>query len=140
MRKSTGELLEILQKSASIETFIDTYTDNFTDIDLKTFLEQIMERKKLTKGEVIQGSNLSAVYVYKIFAGERSPQRDKLLALAFGLKLSLGETQQMLKIADAGALYPRVRRDSIIIFALNHHADMITCNEMLYELGETILE
>jgi transcriptional regulator with XRE-family HTH domain len=140
MRKNTEELLEILHKSTSIEVFMDSYEDNFSDMTLSTFLEDMASKKNLTKSDIIQKSNLSAVYVYKIFAGERNPQRDKLLALAFGLELDLEKTQKMLKIADAGALYPRVRRDSIIIFALNQRTDIITCNEMLYELGEDILE
>lgn len=140
MRKKTEELLEILHKSTSIEAFMDSYEDNFSDMTLSTFLEDMASKKNLTKSDIIQKSNLSAVYVYKIFAGERNPQRDKLLALAFGLELDLEKTQKMLKIADAGALYPRVRRDSIIIFALNQRTDIITCNEMLYELGEDILE
>lgn len=35
------------------------------------------------------------------------------------MSLDLETTQKLLKIAKVGILYPRIKRDSIIIFALN---------------------
>lgn len=70
----------------------------------------------------------------------RTPKRDKLLALAFGLRLDLDETQRMLKIGGAGALYPRIKRDSVIIFAIKERLSLIDCNELLYELKENAIE
>jgi transcriptional regulator with XRE-family HTH domain len=139
-KKSTQELLKILEKSTDAKQFVEEYKNDFADITLSEYINDIIEKKHLTKSDVVRFSNLSQVYVYKIFSGERAPHRDKLLCLAFGLQLDTDETQRMLKIADAGALYPRVRRDSIIMFAIKEHTDIITCNEMLYELGEKILE
>ncbi len=140
MRKSTQELLELLNKSSSVEKFVEENSEDFEKITLSEYIEKIMNEKGLSKSYVTEKSNLSQVYAYKIFSGERNPQRDKLLCLAFGLSLNLDETQRMLKIADAGALYPKVRRDSIIMFAIKKQADLITCNEMLYELHEDIIE
>ena len=35
------------------------------------------------------------------------------------MNLDLDSTQKVIKIANVGILYPRIKRDSIIIFALN---------------------
>lgn len=140
MKKSTGELLELLKKSKSIEGYIEANTENFQEISLGEYLNNILIQKQLSKSEAIKKSNLNNIYAYKIFSGERNPERNKLLCLCFGLNMNFDETQRTLKIAGCGALYPRIRRDSIIIFAINEQADLITCNEMLYELNEEIIE
>lgn len=140
MKKSTGELLELLKKSKSIEGYLEANTENFQEISLGEYLNNILIQKQLSKSEAIKKSNLNNIYAYKIFSGERNPERNKLLCLCFGLNMNFDETQRTLKIAGCGALYPRIRRDSIIIFAINEQADLITCNEMLYELNEEIIE
>lgn len=65
---------------------------------------------------------------------------DKLLALCFAMTLTLDEVQHLLTIADVGILYPRVKRDSILIFALHKKLDVTTCNELLFEQNEPILQ
>lgn len=140
MKKSTGELLELLKKSKSIEGYIEANKEDFQEISLSDYLNNILIQKQLSKSEAIKKSNLNNIYAYKIFSGERNPERNKLLCLCFGLNMNFDETQRALKIAGCSALYPRIRRDSIIIFAINEQADLITCNEMLYELNEEIIE
>lgn len=140
MKKSTQELLEVLTKSKSIQNYIDENDESFSDCTLSEYVNTLALKKNLSKSEVVRGSNLSTVYAYKIFSGERAPKRDKLLALAFGLKLDLDETQRMLKIGGAGALYPRIKRDSVIIFAIKEGLSLIDCNELLYELEEAVIE
>ncbi len=56
----------------------------------------------------------------RIFAGEKIPSRDKLIALAFGLRLSEEETIKLLKISGNRELYARDERDALILFALYH--------------------
>lgn len=140
MKKSTQELLEVLTKSKSIQNYIDENDESFSDCTLSEYVNMMALKKNLSKSEVVRGSDLSTVYAYKIFSGERAPKRDKLLALAFGLKLDLDETQRMLKIGGAGALYPRIKRDSVIIFAIKEGLSLIDCNELLYELEEAVIE
>ena len=67
------------------------------------------------------------------------PSRDKLITLAFGLGLSVDETQTMLKISGYKELYARSRRDSVMLFALNQNNTLLEVNEMLYEHGLALL-
>ena len=55
-----------------------------------------------------------------------------MLQLAFGLEMDAEETQQLLKIARATALHPRVKRDAVIAFCLQHHYSLIDTQQILY--------
>ena len=55
------------------------------------------------------------------------------------MQLTLPETQTLLRTARCAMLYPRVRRDSVIIHALAEKSDVIQCNMLLESYGEMIL-
>lgn len=97
---------------------------------------------KTTKNTAINNSALNQIYGYQIFDGKRKkPSRNKLIQLIFGMGLDITDSQRLLKIAGVNELYPRVKRDSIIIFALNKKISLSECDELLFELGEeTILK
>ena len=91
------------------------------------------------KADVVRGSLLGRAYVYKIFAGEKIPSRDKLLAIAYGLGLSDDETQKMLKLSGNRELYARDKRDALILFALQRNKSIFYINELLDGHGLAIL-
>lgn len=138
--KTTDELLKLLNSTKSIESYFDNNSQSIIDISLTEYLNSVIEENDLTRSYIIQKSNLSSVYVYKILSGERHPQRDKLICLCFGMNMTLSQTQLALRLAGHSILYPKNRRDSIIIFALNERANLMECNEALYNLNENILE
>ena len=55
------------------------------------------------------------------------------------LGLSLKETQRLLAVGGCGALYPRVRRDAAVIFALNQKMSLLQAEELLSSLPERSL-
>ena len=95
--------------------------------------------KKLKKADVVRASLLDRTYVYKIFAGEKNPTRDKLIALAFGLHLTDLETQKMLKLSGNRELYARDERDALILFSLQQNKTIFELNEMLIDHELVIL-
>ena len=88
---------------------------------------------------MVRGSLLNRAYVYQIFSGEKMPSRDKLIAIAFGLRLSDEETQALLKLSKNRELYARDERDAIILFALQRNKSVLEANELLFELGHKVL-
>ena len=52
------------------------------------------------------------------------------------LELTPEETQRLLRTACRGALYPRVRRDAVFIFALKQGLSLFDANELLCSLSE----
>lgn len=61
--------------------------------------------KELSRKKVIEGSGMNTVYGYQLLSGHRSPSRDKLLCLAFGLNMNTEEAQELLKKCGTARLY-----------------------------------
>lgn len=139
MDKTTEELNHEIKAATDIEDYLDENRDNLLSISLSEYLNMMLTQKKIKKADVVRGSLLGRAYVYKIFAGEKIPSRDKLLAIACGLGLSDDETQKMLKLSGNRELYARDKRDALILFALQRNKSIFYINEILDEHGLAIL-
>lgn len=137
--KSTEELIHEIKSATDIDDYLTVNRDNMLTTPLSDYLNTLLRQKKIRKADVIRGSLLSRAYVYKIFAGEKIPSRDKLIALAFGLGLSDSETQKMLKLSGYRELYARNKRDALLLFALQKHKSILEVNELLYDHHLVIL-
>ena len=133
MIKQTDELLKELDNTSDINQYLSTHRDELIEQNVAKYLNELLEKKEnLTKSKIIKSTSLSESYIYDIFRGEKSnPSRNKLLQIAFAMSLDLETTQKLLKIAKVGILYPRIKRDSIIIFALNKNLDFFECENLL---------
>ena len=133
MIKQTDELLKELSNTSDINQYLSTNRDELIEQNVAKYLNELLEKKEnLPKSKIIKSTSLSESYIYDIFRGEKSnPSRNKLLQIAFAMSLDLETTQKLLKIAKVGILYPRIKRDSIIIFALNKNLDFFECENLL---------
>ena len=95
--------------------------------------------KNLPPNEVVKKADIERKYGRQLFSGTRKPSRDKVIQLAFGFELDYEETQELLISARKSALYPKIERDAVIIFALKRKQDLHTVQSMLYELSIPIL-
>ena len=82
---------------------------------------------------------MSEVYLHQVFAGRRNPSRNRLLCLCFGLSATLKETQELLKQCGFAQLYPKDRRDAIILYGILNGQDLFTVNDKLFAENEEIL-
>lgn len=106
---------------------------------LPEYLNTLLSQKGISRADVVRGSQLDRGYVYQIFSGEKTPSRDKLIALAFGLSLSDAEAQKMLKLSGNRELYARDERDACILFALQKKKNIFEINELLADRNLTVL-
>ncbi|MCU6746874.1 transcriptional regulator [Faecalicatena acetigenes] len=102
-------------------------------------LRELLENAKMSAPEWIAGTDISKSYGYQILNGDRIPGRDILLRTSLVLQLSLKETQRLLAVGDCGALYPKIRRDAAVIFALNQKMSLLETEELLASLPERSL-
>lgn len=139
--KKTADMDKILQNVSSIsqlEDYLGTLPiPEFNSIG--DYLEYMLEAKGLEKAQVIKDSDIQRNYGYQIFSGIKQPGRNKLIALALAMGLSLEETQRGLLIAKEGTLYAKDKRDSIIIFSINKKQTVLDTNNLLFEMGEELL-
>lgn len=137
--RSTDELLHFLADAAQLETAMAELDGEFTAPSFPECLEQQMRRHRLSIAELGAAAQLSRSFMYQIHSGDRSPGRDIVLRLALVMGLTVEDTQRMLRAADRGKLYPKVRRDAAILYALTHHISLAETDELLESLGEVTL-
>lgn len=131
----TDELLEELLAAPSAESF--TKHHRFSDRDLPAYLQQLLLEHGLDRADVIRDSFLNYTFAYQIFTGARKASRDKLLQIAFAMRLGYTEANRLLEVACVNGLYCKNRRDAIIIFCLDHGCTLQETNEELYRFGES---
>lgn len=107
--------------------------------ELSVYLLNILEMKGLVKSAVIKKTELSEVIGYQIFSGVRKPARDSLICLCTAMELNVEETQSLLKIGGFAMLYPKKKRDAIIIDGINSNLSVAKINENLYDNDEKTL-
>lgn len=136
MMETTSALFHRLRRRESGEAVLQ---EAWTAPTCARMLREEIERAGISAPEWIASAYISKSYGYQVLRGERMPGRDILLRTALVLQLSLQETQRLLALGDCGALYPKVRRDAAVIFALNHKMTLLEAEELLVSLPEASL-
>ena len=137
--RSTKELEKELSACDEISDFLAQNQEHMQESSVSEQLRYYMEKRALSRSDVIAHSGLNDIYTHQILSGKRRPSRDKLLCLCFGLKLTAEEVQDLLRNCGYAVLYAKNRRDSIILFALYKELSLLKLNEKLYEEGEALL-
>ncbi len=134
-RRDTDELLDILERSRTLTGALKTLDG---DMDTPTFTQRLagyMQERGLNATQLGEAALLSRSFTYQLCSGERRPSRDIILRLALVLELSVDEAQSLLRTAQRGALYPRVKRDAVVIFALQNRMGILATDEQLLSRG-----
>lgn len=142
MEKTTDELLKILNSidsESQLSDFKDELDQSEKTPSFSDYLWGKMQERGFSPGGLWESSKIQRTYGYEILRGDKRPGRDKVLALCLAMGFSYEETQRALKIAEAGALYPRRYRDAIIIFSLEKGLSVIEANWLLDHFSQKIL-
>lgn len=136
---STDELLALIQSASSLASFYEDAGESLSGARTHTYLNELLAEHSLTKQAVIEAADLERSTGYLIFAGQRNPKRDTLLRIALAMKLTLAETQRLLKIAQRGELYPKNHRDAALLYCIHHQLGLIETEMLLDGIGEPLL-
>lgn len=141
MEKTTGELLtELCLTSCEIDDFLEKNEKGFIDMDIKALWEKMIEKSKLSKSNIINKSDVSYAFFYDIINGRKMPSRDKIIRLVLAMHLPLEDCQALLKAHNKSPLYVRNRRDSILIFAVEHQLSVYETSQLLEKEYEACLK
>ena len=116
---------------------IDKYPKNFKD-----YIQAILNEKNMSIADLQRECRISnsRTYIYQIMDGSKKPGRDKIIAIAIACKMTLPECQRALEIAQAGILYAKSRRDSLIIYAITNKKSIRELNDLFEKNGCALLE
>ena len=137
--KDTDNLRQELMGSADLDQFLSENKGNFNSGSVCDLLNRLFQQRALSKAALAQQSGMSEVYLHQIFAGRRTPSRSRLLCLCFGLSATLEETQELLKQCGLAQLYPKNRRDAVILYGIANGMDLFAVNDKLFAENEETL-
>ncbi|MBE6883753.1 MAG: helix-turn-helix transcriptional regulator [Ruminococcaceae bacterium] len=138
-KRNTDDLHQALMASPDLDGFLSDNQENFIEENISDSLNKLFSKKNVTKAALAKQSGMSEIYLHQIFAGRRTPSRNRLLCICFGMQVSLEETQELLKSCGLAQLYPKFKRDAIIIYGLVHEATLFETNDKLFEENEETL-
>lgn len=139
IKKPTDELMKELLNSNNINLYLDENKQHFINLTISEFLNEYANSKRLVKSQIFKDSEMNEIYGYQIFSGSRTPSRDKLIALCIGMGMTIDEVQATLKISGFAVLYPKIKRDSIIIHGISLRQKVFEINNTLYTNSEETL-
>ena len=129
---TTQNLLNQLKKeNVSFEEYVKKAENKFLSVNLKTYWYEILEKTDLSKSDIINRADIGYTYFYDIIRGEKCPSRDKIVRIILATGLNLDDCQNTLKLYDWAELYPKNKRDSALIYAIEHKQSVAALNEML---------
>lgn len=133
----TDDLLKQLLAAESPEAYLDI--GETIDRELPDYLRALLADRRMNRSQLSSVSGVTTSYVYQIFDGSRMPGRDTAIRLAFGLRCSVAEAQRLLRLAGVSELWPKRRRDAIILWCVEQGMSYIACDEELARFGESTL-
>ena len=138
-KKNTDGLQLELMDSTDLSQFLSRNQEQFVDKSVAELLNHLFEKKSISKAALAKQAGMSEIYLHQIFAGRRTPSRNRLLCLCYGLEASIEETQELLRLCGMAELYPKLKRDAIIYYGLLHKLDLFVINDKLFDENEDTL-
>ena len=136
---STKELWAALFQAPGINYLINEYEKEYELPEFSDYITELCRVRGLKHETIIKRSNLGTSFGHRLFSGKRNPSRDTVIMLAFGFGMNVDETQQLLKVAQAALLHPKVKRDAVIAFCLYHNMSLIETQIALEDNGMPLI-
>lgn len=130
--KTTDDLQHELLTAPDLDRFLEENDEKFNHEDVPALLNKMFEHKNISKATLAKQAGMSSVYLHQVFSGRRNPSRNRMLCICLGMEATLEETQELLKRSGMGLLYPKDRRDAIIIYGLLHNQSLFEVNDKLF--------
>ena len=108
-KKNTDGLQQELMDSTDLSQFLSRNQEQFVDKSVAELLNHLFEKKNISKAALAKQAGMSEIYLHQIFAGRRTPSRNRLLCLCYGLEASIEETRHGRTLPEA-----ETRRDHLL--------------------------
>ncbi|MBR2824646.1 MAG: helix-turn-helix transcriptional regulator [Clostridia bacterium] len=132
---TTSQLLNRIRKCGTFQEVM-TASSEAAEPSFSMLLYEMMTEKNMKAREIIGKTGIDRSYFYHILSGKKIPGKNVVIRLALTMGCSLNETNRLLRLAGLSNLYPRLRRDAVLIYALEQRKSMQEANELLQEAGE----
>lgn len=136
------ETYDVLDNACTKDSFsakqpgsLEAALKNIYKESFEKHLQQLINKKGLRNSEVYAAANISKQYFSKLLKGQVKPSKDKMLALAVGLRLNMDEVVDFLRIAGY-ALSPISQTDTVVeYFIRKQEYNVLKINIVLFDYG-----
>lgn len=131
-----AERTELLRKAPfNVEESLEASLKEIYKESFEKYLQQLINRKGLKNSDVYVAANISKQYFSKLLKGQVKPSKEKMLALAVGLRLNRDETVDFLRIAGY-AISPVSQTDRIVEYFIEHEDyNVMKIDIVLFDYG-----
>lgn len=126
----TEDLERILREE---KDFDEQLVLNNKSPDIHILINKYIAEKNAAHADIIRKLNVERCYGYQLLNGKRVPTRVQLVKIALLLKLTVDETQKLLRVAGKEALYARNLTDAKIIHSIEHDLPYDEACEFIWE-------
>ena len=137
--KDTDDLKQDLMQTPSLDVFLSNNQEYFQSEPLFKVLQDLFLKCNISKVELARRAGVSTAYIHQLFAGSRIPSRDKAICICSALEADLEDTQRMLRSCGHAELYPKDKRDAVIIYGLTRRLPIHRINDDLFDNGCELL-
>ncbi len=130
----------MLEDASSYNDFYEQNKSSLRQKDPVDVWKRAFSELEIKKADVISKADIGYTYFYDILRGDKHPTRNILIKLFLAAGLSLKTCQEILFVYDWAYLYPDVKRDSIIIYAISNNLTLSQTNELLKKYNEQPLK
>lgn len=135
---TTSRLLTLIRNAQTFQEATE-YHRTATQPVFSEVLFEMMQRKDLSPKDMIHATCIDRSYFYHILNGQKSPGRNIVLRIGLCLNATLNEMNHLLLLAGLSTLYAKIRRDALLIYAIQKKYTMDQTNDLLVEAGEVPL-
>lgn len=128
---TTDRLISELFNTSNVEEFLSAHEGELVVPSFAAYITRLCEQKKMTISSVLDNADIGVSFGYALFNGSRKPSRDTVIKLGMAFGLDLDETQKLLSAAGFGGLYPKIKRDAVIIYAIQRGYTLLQTQEQL---------
>ena len=132
---TTSKVLSRIRTSQSPSDAVSWHSKH-DDPLLKDILYALMQKRGLQPKDVILKSGIERSYFYHIISGNKHPSRNMILRIGICVNADYAEMNRLLRLSGQPALYSKLRRDALLIYAIGSKMSMAQANALLLENGE----
>ncbi len=136
MHKLTEEFLNDIKNGVSYDENTKSFSDDYEKIRL---LDKLIDDSNITKKEIVAIITPSDNNGYKYLNGGRKMQRDILLKICIACSQNIEDTSYILKRFGFLELYPRIKREYIIMQGIISNFTIESINKELAKASENLL-
>ena len=129
----TQELWKRLFQASTVEKYLTDNNNACAFPSFSDYITKLCKDRNVKPAQVLKECSIERSFGHRLFSGERNPSRETVLQLAFGFAMTIDETQQLLKIAQASPLHPKVKRDAIIAYCIYNGKKLTETQQVLYD-------